>query len=166
MVAAPRHVLVADDDAHVRRMITTFLRRRRYVPSEAGNGREALEAMRNGGVDLVLLDLMMPEVSGWEVLEERAKDPALMRIPVVAITAIREEAVLRAIQDKVFGLLAKPFELSALESVLSSCLGSPADRGVNDVSSVSDRSPTLRRPTITGPRDRPASEGMRRSRRP
>lgn len=62
-------------------MIRAALRRDGYVVYEARNGREALDAMRARRGDLVVLDLMMPEVSGWDVLETRAADAELRRIP-------------------------------------------------------------------------------------
>ena len=83
----PARVLVADDDASIRRLLSMSLRLRGFHVVEARNGKEALTEMRAGNTDLVLLDLMMPEVSGWEVLRERARHPSLLRIPTIVITA-------------------------------------------------------------------------------
>ena len=68
-------------------MLVTCLRRRGFQLLEARNGREALAEMRAGNADLVVMDLMMPEVSGWEVLRERVADPSLRRIPMIVVTA-------------------------------------------------------------------------------
>ena len=71
-------VLVVDDDPSIRRMIMAALRREGYSFSEAANGKEALETMRRDPPDIVILDLMMPIVSGWEVLRERSGDAELI----------------------------------------------------------------------------------------
>ncbi|HEV2722091.1 MAG TPA: response regulator, partial [Thermoanaerobaculia bacterium] len=70
-------VLVVDDDPSIRKMIIAALRREGYDFTEAPNGKEALDIMRAQQPSVVVLDLMMPIVSGWEVLQEREKDPAL-----------------------------------------------------------------------------------------
>ena len=68
-------------------MAVTVLRRGGFQMLEASNGREALERMRSADPDLVVMDLMMPQVTGWDVLRERAGDPFLKRIPVIVVTA-------------------------------------------------------------------------------
>src|SRR5947207_9905041 len=85
----PLRVLVVDDDPSIRRMIMAALRRDGYTFSEAANGKEALEIMRQEHPSVVVLDLMMPIVSGWDVLRERASEPALQSIPVIIVSANR-----------------------------------------------------------------------------
>lgn len=121
----PQCVLVVDDDPGIRKLIVAFLRRRGYAPIEARNGREALAEMRQGDASIVLLDLMMPEVSGWEVLEERAKDPALRSIPVVVVSANFGPEAARALDKGICALLPKPFDLDALAAVVKTCLARP-----------------------------------------
>jgi len=82
-------VLVVDDDPNIRKMIIAALRREGYEFAEAPNGKEALEIMRAQRPDVVVLDLMMPIVSGWEVLQERENDPELRQIPVIIVSATR-----------------------------------------------------------------------------
>src|SRR5579864_895672 len=116
-------ILIADDDASIRRLLIVSLRRRGYRVVEARNGREALAEMRSGHADLVLLDLMMPEVSGWDVLRERSGDPSLQRIPVIVITATNERDVTVGLLNAPFdAVIAKPFDLDALEATVSACL--------------------------------------------
>jgi CheY-like chemotaxis protein len=122
-------VLVADDDPGIRRLLAVSLEREGYQTVTASDGREALEAMRDGHVDLLLLDLMMPKVTGWEVLAERAGAPELRNIPVIVITAERGQGVTRIPDDEICALLTKPFELETLQALVKSCLlqaGSPA----------------------------------------
>ena len=115
-------VLVVDDDPAIRRLMVSTLRREGYQLSEAQNGREALDAMRSGREDLVLLDLMMPEVSGWDVLRERRNDPELLKIPVIVVTATNDPAIAEAVTSSICALLPKPFDLSTLHAVVRSCL--------------------------------------------
>jgi CheY-like chemotaxis protein len=114
---ANRCILVVDDDPGIRLLLMTYLRRRGFQVLDASNGREALERMRSAGPDLVIMDLMMPEVSGWDVLRERSGDPFLKRIPIIVVTAnnVREARIDVAAQD-VLHILAKPFDLDELLS--------------------------------------------------
>jgi CheY-like chemotaxis protein len=118
---SPR-VLVVDDDPQIRKLIIASLRRDHYELSEAGNGRGALEAMRRGDTDCVILDLMMPEVSGWDVLEQRAQDPNLRRIPVVVISANRGPELAKAVGQDIAAFVPKPFDLDTLHAVVQSCV--------------------------------------------
>lgn len=116
-------VLIADDDPSIRRMLAASLRADGYRTADACDGREALDAMRAGQADLVLLDLMMPKVTGWEVLTERAAAPQLGKIPVIVITAEPAEGVAKIPSDGTCALLAKPFELNTLRALVKACLG-------------------------------------------
>ncbi|HVT43855.1 MAG TPA: response regulator [Thermoanaerobaculia bacterium] len=122
MAAQQQCVLVVDDDDSIRRMIATALERRGYSLCEARNGKEALEEMRLGSTDLVVLDLMMPEISGWDVLAERDRDPRLRRIPVIVITANRSPQLAHAVSSNICALLPKPFDLDALYALVEACL--------------------------------------------
>lgn len=115
-------VLIAEDDASIRRMLTVALRKQGYQIVEACDGVEALEAMRAGEADLVVLDLMMPRVTGWQVLAERAADPALRSIPVIVITAERGEAVAKILDHGITALLPKPFSLDGLQALVKTGL--------------------------------------------
>lgn len=120
-------VLIVDDDPSIRRMLAASLKAEGFQTADASDGREALEAMRAGLADLVLLDLMMPEVTGWEVLTERAVAPELRKIPVIVITAEPAEGDARIPSDGICALLPKPFELEALRALVKSCLGPHVD---------------------------------------
>lgn len=115
-------ILVVDDDPSIRKLIVRTLRRSGYTLSEARNGQEALDAMRSGTEDLVLLDLMMPEVSGWDVLRIRKENRELQRIPVIVITANQGPEIAEAIGGGICALLPKPFELATLQALVASCL--------------------------------------------
>jgi DNA-binding response OmpR family regulator len=117
-------LLVVDDDAGIRQLLVAFFRRYGFQLREAGNGREALEAMHAGNVDLVIMDLMMPEVSGWDVLRERERDPSLQRIPMLVISAL-SEATEDIVGKQVAAVLTKPFDLSALLAAVRTSLAHP-----------------------------------------
>lgn len=119
---AATRILVVDDDAHIRRMIMAALRREGYEFTEAPNGRDALELMRREKPDVVVLDLMMPLVSGWDVLREREADPALRDIPVILVSASRDPEVADAVNKGVCAYLPKPFDLAALSALIRSCI--------------------------------------------
>ena len=119
-------VLIAEDDPSIRRMLTVSLGAQGYQTSEACNGEEALDAMRAGKADLVVLDLMMPKVTGLEVLSERADDPKLRRIPVIVVTAGRDDEVTKLL-DQTSALLPKPFSLDVLQALVRSSLEAAAE---------------------------------------
>jgi CheY-like chemotaxis protein len=119
-------VLVADDDPGIRLLLVTLLRRRGLRLLEACDGSEALAAMRAGSADLVVLDLMMPEVSGWDVLRERAADPLLQAIPIIVITAAGGCAVTAGLAGRdVYAVIEKPFDLDRLLTAVTTCLEQP-----------------------------------------
>jgi signal transduction histidine kinase/CheY-like chemotaxis protein/uncharacterized membrane protein affecting hemolysin expression len=82
-----RSVLIVDDDDMLRRGIRQGLERDGWRVSEADNGRAALERLAHSAPDVIVLDLMMPEMDGFELFDELRKCPAWRRIPVVVITA-------------------------------------------------------------------------------
>ena len=115
-------VLVVDDDPSIRRMIVAALRRDGYSFSEAANGKEALDVMRGDRPDIVILDLMMPMVSGWDVLRERSGDSVLLSIPVIVVSANRSAELASAMDKGICAFLPKPFDINALSSLVRSCM--------------------------------------------
>ncbi len=83
-------IVIVDDDTDVREALGEVLAEEGYDTRLFESGRAALQYLRNGSdPSLILLDLMMPEMSGWQFREEQLKDPRLREIPVVVITASR-----------------------------------------------------------------------------
>jgi CheY-like chemotaxis protein len=117
-------VLVIDDDEDIRTAVQEVLEGEGYVTRGASNGKEALELMRSTEPpSLVLLDLMMPEMDGWELLVRMDDDPSLHRIPVALMSA---HPTIRKAFDKDRGnfmrgsmLLPKPLNLLQLLSIVS-----------------------------------------------
>jgi|tagenome__1003787_1003787.scaffolds.fasta_scaffold20766251_3 CheY-like chemotaxis protein len=120
--SAPRRVLIVDDDPDLSDVLRRVLHRRGYIVQVARNGREALAALRQAqGPDVVLLDLMMPEMNGWEFRAEQLKDPELSGIPVVVFSGhgkIQQDgAAIKAAAN-----LRKPVALEDLLQVLGRVL--------------------------------------------
>src|ERR1700731_5196626 len=111
-------VLVVDDNNDNRFPLARHLEICGYSNMvTAENGREALEKMRSGPVDLVLLDIMMPELDGYGVLEEMRSDVALRDIPVVMISALEDtNSVVRCIELGATDYLTKPFNPGLLKA--------------------------------------------------
>jgi PAS domain S-box-containing protein len=83
----PTRVLVVDDDAAQRERIGSWLEPQQWLLTQAENGRVALERLRESVPDVILLDLMMPEMDGFQVVAEMQKHPRWRRIPVIVVTA-------------------------------------------------------------------------------
>lgn len=117
-------VLVVDDDPSIRKMIIAALKRDNpdYRFAEAPNGKDALDLMRADHPDVVVLDLMMPVVSGWDVLRERAGDTDLMQIPVIVVSANRDPELATAVNAGICAFLPKPFDIGALSALVRSCI--------------------------------------------
>jgi len=114
--ARRRSVLVVDDDDAIREVMAEVLRDEGYDVACAGNGEEALAELRKPSPpDLVLLDLMMPVMSGWEVLEHIQLNPELAGIPVVVVSAMGAPGVHEQ--------LAKPIDLSSLLATVGRLTG-------------------------------------------
>ena len=85
--ARPTRVLLVEDDAAQRERMRAWLEGRQWSVQEAANGREALERLQEGKPDVILLDLMMPEMDGFAVVAALQKEPRWRDIPVIVITA-------------------------------------------------------------------------------
>ena len=118
----PHCVLVVDDDPSIRKMIVASLKRDGYVFREASNGKEALDLMRSERPSVVVLDLMMPVLSGWDVLQAREIEPELKEIPVIVISANRAPEVAAAVDMGICAFLPKPFDIRALSALVRSFL--------------------------------------------
>ena len=116
-------VLVVDDVAANRDVLSRQLKRQGYAVAIAENGQAALDQLRTSNVDLVLLDIMMPEMDGYEVLQRLKADEALRHIPVIMISALSElDSVVRCIELGAEDYLSKPFNPTLLKARLGASL--------------------------------------------
>jgi serine phosphatase RsbU (regulator of sigma subunit) len=119
----PGRLLVVDDTEVNRDLLNRRLAALGHSIATAENGRQALEILGRGGIDLVLLDIMMPEMDGFEVLERMRADAALSRVPVIMISAVDEiESVARAIELGAADYLPKPFNTVVLRARVGATL--------------------------------------------
>ena len=99
MKDSPRIVVIEDDD-DLRETLAMTLGDQGYDVRDFGSAREALRYLEHDEkVALILLDLMMPDMSGWQFCEERLKSPVLSQIPVVVLTARRSYAPLEGVRQ-------------------------------------------------------------------
>ncbi|MGO8867314.1 MAG: response regulator [Alphaproteobacteria bacterium] len=124
MNPAEAALLVVDDNEDNRYTLTRRLHREGYTNlTTAANGREALGLLQGKPIDLVLLDIMMPDMNGYEVLEHLKADPQLRHIPVIMISAVDEvESVIRCIELGAEDYLSKPFNPTLLRARVGASL--------------------------------------------
>jgi CheY-like chemotaxis protein len=115
----PGPVLVVDDDIAIRECLAEVLAIEGYDVREARNGREGLNALVNAHPRVVVLDLMMPVMDGWQFLEEQKAMPDVARVPVVVTTACGAEPPEAAC------VLHKPFDMHVLLGIVAR-LAAPA----------------------------------------
>ena len=123
-MTAGARILVVDDDPTVVDLATAVLESAAFVVASAGNGSDALRLARHARFDLVLLDINMPEMDGWETLRLIKADDTTRHLPVVMFSVKGE------VRDKVHGLqegavdyLTKPFGVDELLARVRRVLG-------------------------------------------
>ncbi len=119
----PSRILVVDDNASNRDLLTRRLQRQGHTVLEAEDGARALALVEKEALDLVLLDLMMPGISGYDVLALLKSDPRSREIPVIMISALGElDSIVRCIEAGADDYLAKPFDPILLRARVGSSL--------------------------------------------
>ncbi len=136
-----KRILVVDDDAAIRTLLFTVLQRRGMAVDTARNGAEALDRLRDCRYVLMLLDLMMPVLSGFEVLDRLAEFDPAARPMVILLTAGSEPRDFNP--DIVFGTVRKPFDVELLHDTITACVStlSPLEQPPACPLSESDRKP-------------------------
>jgi two-component system, OmpR family, alkaline phosphatase synthesis response regulator PhoP len=114
-------LIIADDEASIRRLLGILLRS--YDLSEAQDGKEALEMIRESQPDLVLLDDMMPKMTGLDVIEAVRGNPMIASIPIILVSAKGQQAEIeRGLQSGATRYLVKPFESQVLRASVAEVL--------------------------------------------
>ncbi len=108
-----RTVLFVEDDPDLGDVVSMVLSSAGYTPVVAKDGREALERMAASRPGVILLDLMMPGMNGWEFRAAQLRDPAMAKVPVVVMTGDGNAAKKAAALDAA-GCLQKPIQIAAL----------------------------------------------------
>lgn len=121
-------VLVVDDDNSIVELLKHMLTREGYEVVTAGNGREGLQAAKDHKPDLIILDLMMPELDGISVSGILFQDPAMRMIPVLILTAKGTARNMMELVPNVRMYLDKPFDPPALIKSVNQLLSTPSTR--------------------------------------
>jgi class 3 adenylate cyclase len=126
-VAAPplvtSRLLAVDDDDMNREMLVRRLKKLGYEVGEAATGREALTKLKEGNFDLVLLDILMPDLDGFQTLEFMKADPRLRHIPAIMLTALDDvESTVRCIEAGAEDYVPKPFNPVILRARITASL--------------------------------------------
>ncbi len=113
---APKRILIVDDEHIIRYTTSVLLGKHGIEAMTAETGREGIDAARREKPDMVLLDIMMPDMDGWAVLDELAKDDSTASIPVVLFSAGDPTDTKRQAEQRgdVHAVLRKPFRMEEL----------------------------------------------------
>lgn len=116
-------ILIVDDDVDIRTLIQTVLETSGHDITLAASGQEALNKLKRRPYDLVVLDIMMPTMSGYEVLEQIRAMPSRAETPVIVVTAKHDPSgVMREVKGGAIDHIAKPFLPEELEEVVERAL--------------------------------------------
>jgi len=107
-------VLIVDDDARLREFVRVNLEAEGYEVREAGSAKAGLEALDREPPDLILLDVMMPRVDGWEMLKRVQERHGVGSIPVIMFSGKADEGAAEAADRGAHGFIGKPFDPRAL----------------------------------------------------
>lgn len=117
------HILIVDDNLINRMVLTRALSEQGHTSDTAQNGRAALDMLARGTFDVVLLDILMPEMDGYEVLAHIKQQTDWRHIPVIIISAVDEmDSVLRCIEMGATDYLSKPFNPGLLRARINASL--------------------------------------------
>jgi two-component system alkaline phosphatase synthesis response regulator PhoP/two-component system response regulator VicR len=134
-----KKILAVDDERHIVRLVQINLQKAGYDVTTAGNGREALEAVAASRPDLIVMDVMMPEMDGFAALQKLKEDEASKNIPVIMLTAKAQDAdVFKGWQSGADLYLTKPFNPAELLTFVKRIFESQAEEKEKDAYDISD----------------------------
>ncbi len=123
MTQTHNSILIADDNEANRDILSRRLEKQGYTVATAADGQQALDMMALEDFDLLLLDILMPTVSGYDVLKKMRMDPKLGNLPVIVLTADNESSnVIHCIELGANDYLVKPFDMVVLRNRITRCL--------------------------------------------
>jgi two-component system response regulator AtoC len=114
-----RRVLIVDDDADIRQLLITAFRMKKLEVDAATNGQEAMDLLRAQSYCVVLLDLFMPIMDGFAVLEQIHEDA--MQPVVLVVTGADRKTIEKVDARRIHGIVKKPFDVEELASVVAAC---------------------------------------------
>ena len=117
----PKRVLVVENDAPIREVVKRILSREGYIIDEAGDGEEALTKVKADHYSAIVLDLMLPKVSGYEVLDYLTRERPNSKCVVIISAALQRE-IDKADPTIVKAVLRKPFDIHDLVGAVDACM--------------------------------------------
>src|SRR6185295_5114102 len=118
---AGRHALVIDDDGALRGLFTTLLGRKGFSVDVAGDGRVAFDQLNRNNYSVILLDLMMPDVNGFELLDRIQRDSPSLLKRVIIMSGAAQRQFERVNPTQVYDVIRKPFDIDHLVSSAIAC---------------------------------------------
>jgi len=122
-------VLVVDDDQALRGLYTTLLYRSGFDVDCASDGRAAYDQLNRHTYSVILLDLMMPDVNGFELLDRLRRESPTLLERVIVMTGASQRSIERLDTSNVWGLIRKPFDINNLVSSTLACSQGKPNRG-------------------------------------
>lgn len=116
-------VLVVEDDAAIRRLLAVTLRHHGLNVTTAKDGMEAIDLLRQNQYRVLVLDLMMPRVTGWEVIEWLKEKPAGKPRSVIVVSATNRDVIRELEPEVVNAIVFKPFDVNELAGYVKACCG-------------------------------------------
>ena len=125
-----KRLLVVDDDRMTRMLIPALLAERHWDIQQASDGSEAIERVASRDYDVIVLDLLMPNVNGFEVIEHlRQRHPALLPKTIVLSGLAGQKQAAEIREDEIFKIMRKPFRMRDLVNVILLCAGEDSIAG-------------------------------------
>ena len=118
---ASRSVLVVDDDQALRGLFKSLLAREGFDVDSAADGGDAFDRIKRRSYSVILLDLMMPNVNGFELLDRIERDSPSLLPRVIVMTGVNQRTIAKVDTSKVWGLIRKPFDIDDLVSSAIAC---------------------------------------------
>ena len=122
MVQVAARVLLAEDDQGIRALVGSVLYRAGLTVEFAADGKEAIERLQENSYDAILLDLMMPTASGFEVLAWMHKEKRGAAKQCVIILTAMPEKQMELTKERVFAVIRKPFDIDELMDIVKRCI--------------------------------------------
>jgi len=115
------NILVVDDDQALRGLFTTLLTKKGFAVDTATDGRVAFDQLQRHTYSVILLDLMMPEVNGFELLEKLRRESPTLLDRVIVMTGASQRSIESLDTSRIWGLIRKPFDIDQLVSSAQDC---------------------------------------------
>jgi DNA-binding response OmpR family regulator len=124
MTEVCHRALVVEDDPAIRRLVEKLLQRRGIIIETAHDGKEAIAKVMGGNYSIVILDLMLPEANGYEVISYMKANG--LRIPVVVVSAVSQQALANLDFDVVKAVISKPFDVHEFTQRIAALCQAPS----------------------------------------